>query len=91
MFPTLICHSSRLSGRMASAATTLGVPAATAPLTDLSRNVVSMAGAFGGETGGPLTDGMQASSRPLRRHHVKLVHSQMIKPVGAQLSQLEAR
>lgn len=48
-----------LIGRMASAADQFGVPQASEPLTEVSKGVVGMAGFFGGEVGGPVTDGMQ--------------------------------
>eukprot|EP00798_Chlamydomonas_sp_ICE-L_P019811 gene19811-26493_t len=46
-------------GRMATTANQMGMPQASEPLTEVSKGVVGMAGLFGGEVGGPVTDGMQ--------------------------------
>ena len=49
-----------LSGRMAGVATQMGVPQATDLLNETSKGVTNMAGVFGGQVGGPVTDHMQS-------------------------------
>jgi hypothetical protein len=46
-------------GRMAGVAAQMGAHQATQPLYDLSKGVSSLANAFGGQVGGPVTDSMQ--------------------------------
>ena len=48
------------TGRLAGMATQMGVAQASTPLMELSKGVSNMAGIFGGETGGPITDSMQS-------------------------------
>ena len=45
---------------MAGVATQMGVPQATDLLNETSKGVTNMAGVFGGQVGGPVTDHMQS-------------------------------
>lgn len=56
---TAVSTTGGLVGRLATVANQLGVQQASVPLEELSRGVTNMAGAFGGQVGGPVTDGMQ--------------------------------
>lgn len=53
-------QSGVLIGRIADAATQMGVSQASAPLEELARGVGGMATIFGGQVGGPVTDSMQS-------------------------------
>ncbi|GAX81485.1 hypothetical protein CEUSTIGMA_g8914.t1 [Chlamydomonas eustigma] len=52
--------SGELIGRMAAAANQMGVPQATDLLNQTSKGVTNIAGVFGGQVGGPVTDYMQS-------------------------------